>query len=35
MPNPMGHSRAYRTRRFWNWFPLGLTYATFYMAATT
>ena len=31
MPNPMGHSRAYRTRRFWNWFPLGLTYATFYM----
>ena len=31
MPNPMGHSRAYRRRRFLNWFPLGLTYATFYM----
>ncbi len=31
MPNPLGHSRAYRTRRFLNWFPLGLTYATFYM----
>jgi OPA family glycerol-3-phosphate transporter-like MFS transporter len=31
MPNPMGHSRAYRNRRFLNWFPLGLTYATFYM----
>jgi len=31
MANPLGHSRAYRTRRFWNWFPLGLTYATFYM----
>jgi len=25
------HSRAYRTRRFMNWFPLGLTYATYYM----
>ncbi len=31
MANPMGHSRAYRTRRFLNWFPLGVTYATFYM----
>jgi len=31
MPNPLGHSRAYRSRRFANWFPLGLTYATFYM----
>jgi OPA family glycerol-3-phosphate transporter-like MFS transporter len=31
MPNPLGHSRAYRSRRFRNWFPLGLTYATFYM----
>ena len=31
MPNPMGHSAAYRRRRFLNWFPLGLTYATFYM----
>jgi MFS transporter, OPA family, glycerol-3-phosphate transporter len=31
MANPLGHSRAYRTRRFMNWFPLGLTYATFYM----
>ena len=28
---PAEHSRAYRTRRFLNWFPLGLTYATFYM----
>src|SRR5690349_11732792 len=25
------HSNAYRRRRFRNWFPLGLTYATFYM----
>ena len=25
------HSDAYRRRRFMNWFPLGLTYATFYM----
>src|SRR5215470_3607702 len=25
------HSGAYRRRRFANWFPLGLTYATFYM----
>ncbi|MEW6736708.1 MAG: MFS transporter, partial [Acidobacteriota bacterium] len=25
------HSREYRTRRFFNWFPLGLTYATLYM----
>src|SRR5262245_66658806 len=25
------HSSAYRTRRFANWFPLGLTYATYYM----
>lgn len=29
--NPMGHSKEYRFRRFQNWFPLGLTYATFYM----
>jgi OPA family glycerol-3-phosphate transporter-like MFS transporter len=29
--NPLGHSTAYRRRRFMNWFPLGLTYATFYM----
>jgi len=29
--NPLNHSRAYRHRRFMNWFPLGLTYATFYM----
>ncbi|MBI5629668.1 MAG: MFS transporter [Elusimicrobia bacterium] len=26
------HSAAYRRRRFWNWFPLGLTYAAFYMS---
>jgi OPA family glycerol-3-phosphate transporter-like MFS transporter len=25
------HSREFRTRRFLNWFPLGITYATFYM----
>ena len=25
------HSDAFRVRRFMNWFPLGLTYATFYM----
>ena len=25
------HSAAYRRRRIANWFPLGLTYATFYM----
>jgi OPA family glycerol-3-phosphate transporter-like MFS transporter len=25
------HSRAFRFRRFLNWFPLGLTYATMYM----
>lgn len=25
------HSAHYRRRRFMNWFPLGLTYATFYM----
>ncbi len=31
MASPMQHSRAYRTRRFLNWFPLGVTYATFYM----
>lgn len=31
MANPLRHSRAYRTRRFLNWFPLGVTYATFYM----
>ena len=28
---PPAHSNAYRRRRFLNWFPLGLTYATFYM----
>jgi len=31
MANPLGHSAAYRRRRFLNWFPLGVTYATFYM----
>lgn len=31
MTNPQNHSRAFRTRRFLNWFPLGITYATFYM----
>lgn len=28
---PYQHSDGYRRRRFRNWFPLGLTYATFYM----
>ena len=27
----MQHSQSYRTRRFFNWFPLGLTYALLYM----
>ena len=29
--NPLNHSAAFRHRRFLNWFPLGLTYATMYM----
>lgn len=32
MANPMNHPKDYRVRRFWNWFPLGLTYACYYMA---
>ncbi len=31
MANPMNHSPAYRRRRFLNWFPLGITYAVYYM----
>lgn len=31
MANPLDHSPEYRRRRFLNWFPLGLTYATYYM----
>jgi len=31
MRNPMNHSAEYRRRRFANWFPLGVTYATYYM----
>jgi OPA family glycerol-3-phosphate transporter-like MFS transporter len=31
MANPMNHSADYRRRRLMNWFPLGLTYATYYM----
>src|SRR4030042_5189246 len=31
MANPMNHPPEDRRRRFANWFPLGLTYATFYM----
>ena len=27
----LGHSRAFLRRRFWNWFPLGMTYAFLYM----
>jgi OPA family glycerol-3-phosphate transporter-like MFS transporter len=26
----LGHSAAFKRRRFWNWFPLGLTYAFLY-----
>src|SRR5262245_65404613 len=25
------HSSEFRFRRFWNWFPMGLTYALLYM----
>ena len=28
---PIQHSKAFKTRRFWNWFPLGLAYAFLYM----
>ncbi len=31
MSEAPNHPAAYRRRRFMNWFPLGLTYATFYM----
>ncbi len=27
----LGHSPAFLRRRFWNWFPLGMTYAFLYM----
>jgi OPA family glycerol-3-phosphate transporter-like MFS transporter len=30
--NPLRHSRWFMTRRFINWFPLGMTYAFMYMA---
>lgn len=30
-PAAPNHSSAFRQRRFLNWFPLGITYATFYM----
>lgn len=29
--NEINHSRPFRVRRFWNWFPMGLTYALLYM----
>lgn len=29
--NPMKHERSFRVRSFWNWMPLGLTYALLYM----
>ncbi len=29
--DPSAHSSAYRTRRFLNWFPLGVAYALLYM----
>ncbi|MBZ0263318.1 MFS transporter [bacterium] len=28
---PFSHTRDFRIRRFWNWFPMGLTYAFLYM----
>ena len=28
----IGHSDAFKKRRFWNWFPLGMTYAFLYFA---
>jgi OPA family glycerol-3-phosphate transporter-like MFS transporter len=31
MRNPMNHPADYRRRRFANWFPLGITYAAYYM----
>lgn len=31
MAQAQSHSSLFRRRRFLNWFPLGLTYATFYM----
>jgi MFS transporter, OPA family, glycerol-3-phosphate transporter len=30
--NPLGHGSWFMTRRFINWFPLGMTYAFLYMA---
>lgn len=27
----MMHTHAYKMRRFWNWFPMGITYALLYM----
>ncbi len=29
--NPMGHSKEFRRRRFFNWMPLGLMYSFYYM----
>jgi|GEM_PF-189909 len=31
MDQPFNHSVRFRTRRFFNWFPLGLSYALLYM----
>lgn len=30
--NPLNHSRKFMVRRFFNWFPLGMSYAFLYMA---
>ncbi len=30
--NPLHHSKKFMIRRFWNWFPMGMTYAFLYMA---
>ena len=29
--NPVGHKMAFRVRSYFNWLPLGLTYACLYM----
>ena len=29
--SPVDHTFEFRLRRFWNWFPMGLTYALLYM----
>ncbi|MEY4616638.1 MAG: hypothetical protein RJB66_1598 [Pseudomonadota bacterium] len=31
LSNPIKHTKKFMWRRFWNWFPLGMTYAFMYM----